>query len=119
MPTTTSSPDAQKVLRESYLASLGAGQLVFEKGRKITGDVVVYAQGGRKSLDGTFRSLVKRGEKVEKSVRKSAYTRRAMDQTKVARTQVKAATTSVRKAVSSSAQASKAAAEKVTAKKAS
>jgi hypothetical protein len=106
-------------MRESYLATLGAGQLVFERGRQVSGDVIAYAQGGRKSLDGTFKSLVKRGEKVEKNIRKSAYTRRAMDQTKVARTQVKAATTSVRKAVSSSAEASKAAAEKLTAKKAS
>jgi hypothetical protein len=119
MPTTTSNVDAQKLVRESYLATLGAGQLVIEKGRQVSGDVVAYAHGARKSLDGTFKGLVKRGEKLEKSIRSSAPTKRALEQSKVARSQVKAATTSVRKAMSTSAQASKAAAGKVTAKKAS
>jgi hypothetical protein len=119
MPTTTSKPDAQKLVRRSYLATLGAGQLTIEKGRELSGNVVAYAQGGRKSLDGTFTRLVKRGEKLDKSIRTSAYTRRALDQSKVARSQVKAATTSVRKAVTSSTQASKAAADKMVARKAS
>jgi hypothetical protein len=118
MPTTTSN-DAPKRIRESYLATLGAGQLVVEKGRQVSGDVVAYAQGARRSLDGTLKGLVKRGEKLEKSIRSSAYTKRAIDQSKVARSQVKAATTSVRKAVTSSAQASRAAAGKAGSKKAS
>ena len=119
MPTTTSNSDAQKLIRESYLATLGAGQLVIENSRQVSGDVVAYAQGARKSLDGTFQGLVNRGEKLQRSIRTSAPTKRAVERSKVARSQVKAATTSVRKAVTSSAQASKAAAGKVTAKKAS
>ena len=119
MPTTTTKADPQTPARGAYLAVLGASQLVIEKGRQVSGDVVAYAQGGRSSLDGTYQGLVKRGERVAQSIRSSATTKRAVDQTKVARSQVKAATTSMRKAVSSSAQASKAAAAKLTSTKAS
>ena len=123
MPTTkqkaTQKAEPQTPAREAYLAVLGAGQLAIEQGRRVSGDVVTYAQRGRSSLDGTFKGLVKRGEQLEKSIRSSAATKRAVGQTKAARSQVKAATTSMRRAVSSSAQASKAAAGKLTSKKAS
>jgi hypothetical protein len=119
MPTTTTKTEPETPARGAYLAALGASQLVIEAGRRVSGDVVTYAQGGRSSIDGTFRGLVERGARLEHSIRSSATTKRAVDQTKVARSRVKAATTSVRKAVSSSAQASKAAAGKLTSKKAS
>ncbi len=69
---------------------------------KLTGD-----------LGKVYEDLAARGEKVVRSISDSAYTRRAVHQTKVARSQVKAATTSVRKAVDTATEAAREAMKKV------
>lgn len=92
---------------------LGATELLIDKARELTGSSWQVWQTRGSDLARAYRGLAQRGEKLAKSVRTSAYTRRAVDQTKVARAQVRSATTSVRKAVSSSATATKAAAKKV------
>ena len=63
------------------------------------------AQKRRKKVLGSYEDLAKRGEKLVTSVRRCAYTRRAVDQAKSARSQVKAAATSVRKTASATTEA--------------
>jgi hypothetical protein len=114
MPTTKSKYGTKKALLDYYVyAPLGAGQLAVEKTREFAGKAADAAKGQRKVFVKTYTKLADRGEKLVKSVRKSAYTRRAADQIKTARSQVKGAATSVRKAAGSTATASKAAAKKV------
>lgn len=91
MNTTTTRFDAGKVLRDSYLAALGVGQMAISKGREMSGSAIGFARGGRKSLDETVRDLVRRGEKLEESVRQSDLARRALGQTRYARRQASAA----------------------------
>ncbi len=111
---TTRKYDTRKALADYYVyAPLGAGQLLLEKSRELSGKAVEFAQGRRQDWMKTYQDLAKRGEKLASSVRRSTYTRRAIDQTKVARTQVKAASTSVRKAATTAAQATRQAAKKV------
>jgi hypothetical protein len=114
MPTTKSTYGTKKALLDYYVyAPLGAGQLAVEKTREFAGKAAGAAKGQRKVFLKTYAKLAERGEKLVKSVRKSAYTKRAVDQIKTARGQVKGAATSVRKAAGSTATASKAAAKKV------
>jgi hypothetical protein len=122
-------------------ASLGAGQLAFELGRQAletsrrtvgkgietSGKVVSVLlrpseipstlAGSYGKAAGTpgklFQDLSDRGEKLATSIRGSAYTRRAVDQTKVARSRVKAASTSVRKALETATVAGREAVKKV------
>ena len=114
MATTTKKYDARKALADYYVyAPLGAGQLLLEKSKEISGKAVEFAQGQREGWYKTYQDLAKRGEKLVASVRRSPYTRRAIDQTKAARSQVKAASTSVRKAANTAAEATRQAAKKV------
>ena len=114
MATTTKKYDARKALADYYVyAPLGAGQLLLEKSRELSGKAVEFAQSQREDWGKNYQGLAQRGEKVVASIRRSAATRRAIDQTKVARSQVKAATTSVRKAANSAAEATRQAAKKV------
>jgi len=114
MPTTKTKYGTKKALLDySVYAPLGAGQLLVEKTRELAIKAADTAKGQRKGIAKSYSNLAQRGEKLVSSVRKSAYTRRAVDQMKTARTQVKGATTSVRKAAGGTAQASKAAARKV------
>jgi len=92
---------------------LGAGQLAADKAKELSGKVVDLAKSQRGAVVRFYDGLATRGEKLVESLRRSTYTRRAIDQTKVARTQVKAATTSVRKAAASTAKATAQAAKKV------
>jgi hypothetical protein len=111
---TTKRYDARKALADYYVyAPLGAGQLLLEKGKELSGKAAQLAQSQREDWTKTYQDLATRGQKLVASVRRSAATRRAIDQTKVARSQVKAATTSVRKAATSAAQATRQAARKV------
>ena len=114
MATTTKRYDARKALADYYVfAPLGAGQVLLEKGRELSGKAVQLAQSQREDWGKTYQDLAKRGEKIVASIRRSAATRRAVDQTRVARSQVKAATTSVRKAATTAAEATRQAAKKV------
>jgi len=79
--------DAKKVVRESYLATLGAGQLVLGKAKDLSGSAARYARGGLSSVDSTVRDLVKRGEKVERTVRRSGLARRTGRQARSATNQ--------------------------------
>jgi hypothetical protein len=67
----------------------------------------------RKDAEKEFDAYAERGRSVYESVRRSAPTRRAVEQSKAARSQVKAATTSVRKALGQSVEAVEAAADKI------
>lgn len=114
MATTTRKYDTRKAMADYYVyAPLGAGQLLLEKGREVSGKALQLAQGQRQDWIRTYQDLAKRGEKIVASIRRSPYTRRAIDQTKVARSQVKAASTSVRKAAGTAAEATRQAAKKV------
>jgi hypothetical protein len=115
MPTSTKSrTGARKALSDYALyAPIGAGQLVVEKSREASKKAWTMARKRRKNVIKAYEDLAKRGEKLVTSIRRSAYTRRALDQAKTARSQVKAATTSVRKTAGATTQATRAAAKKV------
>ena len=114
MATTTKRYDARKALADYYVyAPLGAGQLLLEKGRELSGKAVELTQGQWQDWTKTYQDLARRGEKLVASIRRSPYTRRAIDQTKVARSQVKAASTSVRKAADTAAETARQAAKRV------
>lgn len=102
--------------RSAMYAYLGAGQVAFEKTREVSGKVVSALRNPQDltiDLGKVYGDLSARGQEVAQSIRTSAYTRRAMDQTKLARSQIKAATTSVRKAVDTASVAAREAAKKV------
>ena len=114
MATTKTKYDTRKAFMDYYVyAPLGAGQLVIEKAKGLSGRAATLAQEQRKQMVKVYYDLAQRGEKLASSIRRSTYTKRAVEQTKVARSQVKAASTSVRKAVSTTTEATKAAAKKV------
>jgi hypothetical protein len=111
---TTTKRYARKAFADYYVyAPLGAGQLLLEKSRELSGKAVQFAQSHREDWVKSYQELAERGEKLVASIRRSAATRRAIDQTKVARSQVKAATTSVRKAANTATEATRQAAKKV------
>jgi len=87
MTNVTPIDEAKKFVRESYLATLGAGQLVLDKAKDLSSSATRYARGGRSSVDSTVRDLVKRGEKVVRTVRRSDIARRTGTQARTARTQ--------------------------------
>ena len=109
--------------RKIAYAYVGAGDLAYTTMREFSGKVVEFVRrphdmqevGERLTADMTkvVDDLASRGEKLVGSIRSSAYTKRAVDQTKVARTQVKAARTSVRKAVETATEAAREAVKKV------
>jgi hypothetical protein len=99
--------------KRALYVSLGAAQFVADKAGELTGTVVGLAKSRRGEVVKFYEGLATRGERLLASIRRSTYTRRAFEQTKVARTQVKAATTSVRKAARSTAKATAQAAKKV------
>ncbi len=118
---TTSS--AQLDPRTLAFAYLGVGELAVTAVREASGRVIELVRNprgvqdlrGRVTVDVTkfVGDLASRGERLFGSIRSSAYTRRAMDQSKIARSQVKAATTSVRKAVDTATVAAREAVKKV------
>jgi|SRR5207247_5883613 len=115
MPTSTKSRTGPRKSLSDYAlyAPLGAGQLVVEKTREASKKAWTIAQTRRKNVLKAYEDLAKRGEKLVTSVRRSGYTRRALDQAKTARSQVKAAATSVRKTAGATKEATRAAAKKV------
>jgi hypothetical protein len=117
MPTTTTAkrgPSTKRTLTDYYVyAPIGAGEVLVEKTRELSRKTWTEAQQRRQKLLRTYADLAKRGEKLVTSLRKSAYTRRAVDQAKTARSQVKSAVTSIKKTADATATATKAAAKKV------
>ena len=108
------SADVKKAAMEyTVYVPLGAGNLLMEKAKDFYGKTRTMVQAPQETMAKSYEDLSKRGHMLATSVRKSTYTRRAMDQTKTARTQVKAAATSVRKAATANVAAGKAAAKKV------
>jgi hypothetical protein len=123
MPTTTtrtkaqakrSAYDARKAVRDYYVyVPLGAAQLVFEKGKELSKTVIDRAKDRRQSVVKGYDGLATRGEKLAKSIRRSTYTKRAIEQTDRARQQVKATARSIQRAAGATAEATTAAARKV------
>ena len=70
-------------------------------------------EAARKEAGEDFDGYAERGRTMARSVRRSAATRRALEQSRTARSQVKAAATSVRKAFGQGVEAVESAAEKV------
>jgi hypothetical protein len=104
----------KKALTDYYVyAPLGAGELVIEKSRELSKKAWTRALKQRKQLLKAYRDMARRGEKLVTSVRRSAQTRRAVDQAKTARSQVKSAVSSIRKTADATARATKQAAKKV------
>ena len=95
--------DAVELLVKEHPPELHPMIRAFDTAKELSGKVMELAQSQRHAVAKTYEDLAERGEKLAKSIRRSAYTRRAIDQTKVARSQVKAAATSVRKAAGSTA----------------
>ena len=105
---------AKKAISDYALyAPLGAGQLVVEKTREVSKKAWTGAQKRRKKALKAYEDLAKRGEKLVTSIRRSTYTRRAIDQAKSARPQFKATATRARKTATATTKATKAAAKKV------
>lgn len=94
-------------------APIGAGQLVMEKAREVPDVVGQMASDPRGRMIRMYRDLADRGERIVSGVRRSAPTRRAVDQAGSARSRVKAAVTSVGRAVEATAAVSRNAARKI------
>jgi len=84
-----------------------------EKSKDLSKNAWKQAQKRRRAASKAYYDLAKRGEKLASSVRRSVYTRRAMDQAKATRSQLKATVTGMRKTARATGQATKAAAKKV------
>lgn len=115
MPATkTTKSQAKKSVYDYYVyVPLGAGQLLVEKTKELSGAAVTFAKGRTKDITKGYESLAKRGEKIASSIRRSAYTKRAMEQSDKARSQVKSTARTIRRAADATADATRAAARKV------
>ena len=99
--------------KNAWYATLGTGSFVVDRTKKLGNRVSGYATDYRKWVSNNYRDLVKRGEKITTSIKRSAAVNRAQDQTKRAQSQVKGAVTSVRKALGANVEAVQTAAKKV------
>lgn len=100
-------------IRPFVYAPIGAGQLVMEKAREVPDVVGQMASDPRGRMIRMYRGLADRGERIVSGVRRSAPTRRAVDQAGSARSRVKAAVTSAGRAVEATAAATRDAARKI------
>ncbi|HEY1330296.1 MAG TPA: hypothetical protein VGH10_02340 [Actinomycetota bacterium] len=117
--TAQKAPEGQPLT--ALYASLGAGELIVEKAKELSGKAIHVAQMPRedrmKSAVKVYEELAARGERLASKIRSSGYTQTAVDgaqaavgQAKSAGQQVTAATSKgVRKAVDSATSATKAA----------
>jgi hypothetical protein len=112
----------QEVSVETMYASLGAGQVVFEKAKGFADWARSYSTPEgfrafwttrRERALRTYSDLARRGRKLARSIGGSAPVKRAEAQTRTARSQAMAAATSARKAVAANVEAAKAVAKKV------
>lgn len=110
---TTKSQAKKSALDYSVYVPLGAGQLLIEKTKQLSGTAVKIVEGRRKDISKGYLSLAKRGEKLASSIQRSVYTKRAVEQTDKARQQVKTTVRSIRRAAGATAEATQAAARKV------
>ncbi len=111
---TKSRYDTRKALRDYYVyVPLGAGQFVIEQVRSRAGRVAQTAWERRRAVADTYREFADRGEKLVKSIRRSASTKRAAEQISTARSRVKSAGRSVGRAAQATAEATRTAAKKV------
>jgi hypothetical protein len=114
MPATKTKNQAKKSAIDYYVyVPLGAGQLLIEKTRQLSGAAMTLAKGRTKDVRKNYMSLAKRGEKLASSIQRSVYTKRAIEQTDKARHQVKSTVRTIRRAAGATAEASQAAARKV------
>ncbi|MBA3729021.1 MAG: hypothetical protein H0W94_07470 [Actinobacteria bacterium] len=86
---------------------------MIEKAREVPDVVGQLASDPRGRVSRMYRDLADRGERIVSGVRRSAPTRRAVDQVGSARSRVKAAVTSVGRVVEATAAASRNAARKI------
>ena len=110
---TTKSQVKKSALDYSVYVPLGAGQLLIEKSKQLSGTAVKIVTGRRKDISKGYLSLAKRGEKLASSIQRSVYTKRAVEQTDKARQQVKTTVRTIRRAAGATAEATQAAARKV------
>jgi hypothetical protein len=110
---TTKSRTSKSFVDYYVYVPLGAGQLLIEKTKRLSGSAVKFAKGRTKDVTKGYESLAKRGEKLASSIQRSVYTKRAIDQTDKARQQVKSTVRSIRRAAGATAEASQAAARKI------
>jgi hypothetical protein len=99
--------------KNALYATIGTGSFVSERAKKFADRIQGYATDYRKWVSSNYRDLVRRGERITRSIRSSAPVKRATSQTKTAQRQVKSATTSVRKALGANVDAVQASAKKV------
>lgn len=99
--------------KKALYAALGTGSFVVDRSKRFGQRVQGYASDYRKWATRNYRDLVKRGERITTSVKRSAAVQRAQDQTKTAQAQVKGAVTSVRKALGANVEAAQTAAKRV------
>ena len=99
--------------KNALYAALGSGSFVVDRTKRFGERVTGYASDYRKWAERNYRDLVKRGEKITTSIKRSAAVKRAQEQTKTAQSQVKGAVTSVRKALGANVEAAQTAAKKV------
>ena len=100
--------------KNGLYAALGTGSFVVDRAKKFGDRVTGYASDYRKWVTRNYRDLVKRGERITTSIKRSAPVKRAAgaDQDGPG-SQVKGAVTSVRKALGANVEAVQAAAKKV------
>ena len=94
------------------------GELV-DRSRKLPETAPKRLQKLQKRASKTYTDYSKRGEKLVTRIRKSAPSKRAVEQTKSARARIKAAATSVRKAAGANIEAVSSAVDKATSEQAS
>ncbi len=100
-------------MRKALYAVLGTGQLAVEKAKGLFKRARSFVKTQRKDSAKNYRDLVRRGERIIGSIRRSEPVKRATAQTKAAQRQAKAAATSIRKAVRADVEAVEASAKKV------
>jgi hypothetical protein len=99
--------------RNALYATLGTGSFAVDRTKRAAKRVQGYANDYRKWAMSNYRDLVKRGERITRSVRQSGAVKRAKSQTDTAQAKVKGAVTSVRKALGANVEAVQVAAKKV------
>jgi hypothetical protein len=111
MATTRNANVSKAFLDYAVYAPLGVTKSVADKVKDLSFRIWDRAKTRRQAAAKTYRELAERGEKLTTSIRRSAYTQRAVDQARQARSNAQSAWRSVRTAASSTADAGKATAE--------
>jgi hypothetical protein len=99
--------------RSPLYVSIGAGQVAVQKAREVATGAAGTLRTARKRLLEGIDDLARRGEDLVSGIRRSAPSKRAVEQARNARSRIKAATTSSTRAAGAAAQAARSAAKKV------